>query len=141
MNHLPVLKIRRSLDAESVAHTEERSCFLRRFTWAAVAVGAGSLIAGVVTRPKAPKAAPYKTLDPQEEQRKALEGNLANQDDIEQLLSRGNKFNQGQANDLMEQAAPGYSKLAGKFMSTADGLLTNPYQLPDEVASNLTRLA
>lgn len=110
-------------------------------TWGYVAVGVGTAAAGILGKQKAPKAAELKMVDPQAEQRKALQGNLASQDDIEQLLTRSNAFTQDQANSLMERAMPGYAKIAQKFMSQADGMLSDPYSVPKEVTDNLTRLA
>lgn len=110
-------------------------------SWVSVSIGVGSIGGALIGKQKAPKAATFTPVDAQEEQRKAVDGNLANQDSIEQLLARGNSFTQDQAIGLMEKAMPGYSKIAAKFMDTADGMLTNPYQLPDSVAENLTRLA
>lgn len=110
-------------------------------TWGYVAVGVGTAVGGYLSKPKAPKAAELKQVDPQAEQKKALQGNLASQGDIEQLLSRANTFTQDQANSLMERAVPGYAKIAQKFMSQADGMLTDPYSVPKDVTDNLTRLA
>lgn len=102
---------------------------------------AGSAIGGALSKQKAPKAAPFEKVDPQAEQRRAIDGNLAVSDDIEQLLSRANSFTQEQATGLMEKAVPGYAKIAGKFMEQADGMLTDPYSVPKDVGDNLTRIA
>jgi hypothetical protein len=95
----------------------------------------------LIGKAKAPKAAELKEVDVQAEQKKAIAGNLANQDDIEALIARSNTFTQNQATDLMERAMPGYGALAKKFTSTASGMLDNPYALPDDVAGNISRLA
>ena len=80
-------------------------------------------------------------VDLQEEQTKAIEGNLANQAKIESLVSSTNTFNQSQATSMMEQAIPGFSALQSKLMATTNDLLTNPYDLPKDVQTNLERLA
>ena len=80
-------------------------------------------------------------VDLQEEQTKAIEGNLANQAKIEELVSSTNAFNQSQATSMMESAIPGFSALQGKLMATTNDLLTNPYDLPKDVQTNLERLA
>jgi len=80
-------------------------------------------------------------VDLQEEQTKAIEGNLANQAKIESLVSSTNAFNQSQATSMMEQAIPGFSALQSKLMATTNDLLTNPYDLPKDVQTNLERLA
>jgi hypothetical protein len=84
---------------------------------------------------------PQKEIDLNEEQQKSIQGNLAAQSDIEKLLARGNEFNQDQAISLLEKAMPGYGKLSSKLTSTADELLTNPYDVPSDVQSNLARIA
>lgn len=101
----------------------------------------GGLAGGFLGKQKAPKAAALKAIDPQEEQRRALEGNLANADSIEQLISRTNRYNQTEATSLMEMAVPGYGRLAGKFTSLANDKLDNRYNVPKEVTDNLTRIA
>ena len=80
-------------------------------------------------------------VDLQEEQTKALDGNLANQKKINTLVSSTNAFDQSQATSMMEQAIPGFSALQGKLMATTNDLLTNPYELPKDVQTNLERLA
>ena len=80
-------------------------------------------------------------VDLQEEQTKAIEGNLANQAKIEGLVSSTNAFNQSQATSMMESAIPGFSALQSKLMTTTNDLLTNPYDLPKDVQTNLERLA
>ena len=106
------------------------------------AIGAGvGLLSGLLNKQKAPKTAPFVPVDPQAEQRKAIAGNAANEQSIEDLLTRSNKYAQGQANSLMEQAMPGYAKLSQKFLALAGSNLDNPYALPKDVSDNLTRLA
>ena len=80
-------------------------------------------------------------VDLQEEQTKAIDGNLANQKKINTLVSSTNTFNQSQATSMMEQAIPGFSALQSKLMTTTNDLLTNPYDLPKDVQTNLERLA
>ena len=80
-------------------------------------------------------------VDLQEEQTKALDGNLANQKKINTLVSSTNAFDQSQATSMMEQAIPGFSALQSKLMTTTNDLLTNPYDLPKDVQTNLERLA
>lgn len=114
-------------------------------SWVAVGTAAVSVVGGVVqannSKKGAPPAVPYQNVDPQAEQKKAVAGNIANQGDIEQMLTRTNKYTQGQANDLMEQAVPGYGELSKSLMGRAKSLADNPYDVPPEVEANLTRLA
>lgn len=140
MNNLPSFRRQNRAATEDFGPIETSS-HDRRFTWGYIAVGVGTAVAGVVSRPKAPKQAAVKELDPQASQREAIQGNLANADSIEQLVARSNKFTQGQASSLMEQAMPGYANVSSKFMKQADDLLTDPYSVPKDVGDNLTRIA
>lgn len=90
---------------------------------------------------KASAANQVAPVDLQEEQTKAIEGNIANQAKIESLVSSTNAFNQSQATSMMESAIPGFSALQSKLMTTTNDLLTNPYELPKDVQTNLERLA
>lgn len=111
------------------------------FTWGAIAGAAIAVGGSLLTKPKAPGAAQYTPIDVQAEQKKAIQGNLDNQSSIEQLLGRGNAFNQQQAISLQEQAMPGYTQLAGALTNRATTLAEHPYDVPQEVQDNLTRLA
>lgn len=110
-------------------------------TWGYIAGAAISVVGGVLTKPKAPKAAELQSVDPQDEQKRSLAGNAAAEGDIESLLSRANSFTQDQANGLMEKAVPGYGNLSKKFTDQANGMLDDPYSLPDDVSANISRLA
>ena len=74
---------------------------------------------------KASAANKVAPVDLQEEQTKALDGNLANQKKINTLVSSTNSFNQSQATSMMESAIPGFSALQGKLMATTNDLLTS----------------
>ena len=111
-------------------------------------VGVAGMTYGAVSQASAAKKAAAASaanrvapVDLQEEQTKAIEGNLANQAKIESLVSSTNAFNQAQANSMMESAIPGFSALQSKLMATTNDLLTNPYDLPKDVQTNLERLA
>ena len=114
----------------------------------AAVTAAGAIAYGSSQQSKAAKKAAAASaanrvapVDLQEEQTKAVEGNIANQAKIESLVSSTNAFNQSQATSMMEQAIPGFSALQGKLMATTNDLLTNPYDLPKDVQTNLERLA
>ena len=111
-------------------------------------VGVAGMTYGAVSQANAAKNAArasaanrVQPVDLQEEQTKAIEGNLANQAKIESLVSSTNAFNQSQATSMMESAIPGFSALQSKLMATTNDLLTNPYDLPKDVQTNLERLA
>jgi len=113
--------------------------------WGTVIGGAVGLLGGMFDKQKAPKKVPFEPdwepLDLQAEQKKAVDGNLANADSIEQLVTRSNRYAQGQANSLMEQAVPGFADLSKKFLALASTNVSDPYSLPADVSSNLTRIA
>ena len=90
---------------------------------------------------KAAKVAEYTPVDLQAEQKKALTANLANQEQVQKLTSTTNTYNQSEANRLMEAAIPGWSKLQAKQMETAQGLLTNPYEMSPEQEAYIARKA
>ena len=106
---------------------------------AAAITAAGSIAAAKMT--KTPKAVYQKETDWQEEQKKAIEGNLATLPDAEKLSAATNTFNQSESNRLMEQALPGWSKLQSSLMSTTQDLLTNPYELDSDTQSYLQKKA
>lgn len=108
--------------------------------WVQLIPAAISLASGLLNKKKAPPAVQTKEVNLQEEQKRALEGNLANQDKIEDLLTRANRFTQGQASDLMEQAVPGYGKLSKSILGSAQEKIDNPYDLPEGLIENLDRL-
>jgi hypothetical protein len=108
--------------------------------WVQFIPAAISLASGLFGKKKAPPAVQTPPVDLQEEQKKALEGNLANQDAIEDLLTKANRFTQTQATDLMEQAAPGYGKLSASILKAGQEKIDNPYDLPESFIQNLDRL-
>ena len=106
----------------------------------AVVVGAvGSMVAA--NQKKVPAAVQYQPVDVGKSASDAINANLANQDKINQLSSSTNTFNQTEANRMMEIALPGWTKLQSTMTSTAEGLLTNPYDVPADVQTNLERIA
>jgi hypothetical protein len=107
----------------------------------AVITTVGGAIASNQSKKKAGAEAPYTSVDLQQEQRDALEGNIASQGSIEQLLARANQFQQGQALSLTNQAMPGYEALTKTLSARAQTLAENPYAVPKEVEDNLARIA
>jgi hypothetical protein len=108
--------------------------------------GVGSVLGGILggffgPKKKADTSVPVEPLDLAAEQKKSIQGNLANQADIQKLISSTNAFDQQQALSLMEKAMPGYGKLTGKLSETAQRQLANPYDIPSDVQSNLSRIA
>lgn len=108
---------------------------------AASIIGGSSILGGLLNKKSAPAVAPFTPVDLQAEQTKAVKGNLANQSQIEQLLSQSDAYSQKQASDLMEKALPGYSKLSQTLLGRYQNQAENPYSVPKDVQDNLTRLA
>ena len=109
-------------------------------------VAAGAAVYGSIQQKNAAKkaaagAAYQAPIDWQEEQRKALEGNLATLPQSEKLSAATNTFNQSESNRLMEQALPGWSKLQASMTSTAQNLMTNPYELDQDTQNYLQKKA
>lgn len=109
-------------------------------------VAAGATVYGSIQQKNAAKkaaagAAYQAPIDWQEEQRKALEGNLATLPKSEKLSAATNTFNQSESNRLMEQALPGWSKLQASMTSTAQNLMTNPYELDQDTQDYLQKKA
>lgn len=110
----------------------------------------GGLIGAFANKKKAAPTAPFVPVNPitgapavnaQEQQQASISGNLASEDDLEKLLSQSNKFQQGQASSLLEQAVPGYGKLSSSITGLSQQKADHPYDLPPEVQQNLSRIA
>ncbi len=104
----------------------------------------GGLVGAFANKKKAAPTAPFvatPTIDAQGQQKQAIQGNLDVQPSLEELLSRSNRFQQGQASDMLEQAVPGYGKLSSAITKSATDKLNDPYALPPEVQKNLQRIA
>lgn len=107
----------------------------------------GGVLGAFLNKKKAAPTAPFvplEQLDPinaQAEQRRAITGNLEAEGDIESLLTRANRYQQGQASDLLESAVPGYGRLSKSILRRGQEASDNPYDLPKEVQDNLQRIA
>lgn len=112
-----------------------------RYVWGEIAGAILGPVASILGSKKKVAPAISPPIDAQAEQLKAIKGNLANQADIEQLVGTTNKFNQGQAISLMEQAMPGYTSLSRKLTGLASNLADHPYDVPADVQANMQRLA
>lgn len=114
-------------------------------SWVAIGSAAVTVVGGMVSsnqaKKKAGNVAQYQNVSLQDEQKQAIAGNLASQSSIEDLLTRSNTFQQGQANSLAEQAMPGYGDLTRSLTNRAQTMADNPYDVPVEVTKNLERLA
>ncbi len=109
--------------------------------WGAAIAAAGAIGSAYLGKKKAPATAAVTPVNLVDEQKNALAGNIGNEGSIEQLLSGANKFAQGQATDLMEQAVPGFGKLSQSILASGQKKIDNPYDLPDEVIQNLNRVS
>lgn len=86
---------------------------------------------------KAPEKA--ADVDVGAESRRAAEANLNNMPYIQALLARGNRFNQEQNLQMLNQAVPGYNDWAAQ--QTANAEAYGQGRLSKEQSANLTRLA
>lgn len=109
-------------------------------TWGYVAVGAGTLIAGVLSKPKAPKAVTPATIDANKAVSDSLSANSANFNSAAALSKRTNDFNQSEATRLLEKSIPGFGAIQSKLLSKVNEDLSSDGLSPD-VKSNLQRLA
>lgn len=110
----------------------------------AIGAIAGGLIGAFATKKKAAATAPFTPtplLDANKIQSDTIKGNLSNESSLEQLLSQSNRFQQGQASDLLEQAVPGYGKLSQSILGRGQQASDHPYDLPKDVQDNLNRIA
>ena len=106
---------------------------------AAAITAAGSIASAKMT--KTPKAVKQQGVDWQDEQRKAIDGNLATLPQAEKLSTATNTFTQSESNRLMEAALPGWGKLQSSMTSTAQNLMTNPYELDQDTQDYLQKKA
>ena len=106
---------------------------------AAAITAAGSIAAAKMT--KTPKAVQQQAVDWQDEQKKAIEGNLATLPQAEKLSTATNTFDQSESNRLMEAALPGWGKLQSSMTSTAQNLMTDPYELDQDTQDYLQKKA
>lgn len=110
-------------------------------SWGYIAGAAITVGAGMLTKKKAPAAAPYQNVNLQQQQQQAITGNAESEQNIETLLNRANSYTQQQAIDLMNKAVPGYTEYAKNLLETGQKKLQNPYALPDDVTANLNRIS
>ena len=78
-------------------------------------------------------------VDVSKAQNDALRANIQNMPEMENVLSRGNQFNQQQNLSLLESAIPGYSKWASQMGANANAYANGT--ISNEQAGNLSRLA
>ncbi len=114
---------------------------MRHYSWVAVGTTAVSVAGSLLTKKKAPKQAAVDPVNLVDQQKQAIAGNAAAEGDIEALLTKANSYSQKSATDLMNQAAPGYSKFASSLMQTGQEKLDNPYAVPQDVTDNLNRIS
>jgi hypothetical protein len=122
-----------------------QDCQFHHHTWGAIAGAAISVVGGAVNANQAKKGAgkvaQYANPDITDVQKQALDANLSNSGSIENLISQGNKFAGQQATSLQEQVMPGYTNLTKTLTSRAQTLAAHPYDVPQEVQDNLSRIA
>ena len=102
---------------------------------------AGSILGSVLGRQKAPQQATYTPVDPNSVAASTIAGNLGNLKQAESLASQTNSFNQSQANQLLEQAMPGFGALQKRLLGQVNQDLSSQYGLPQEMKDQIARYA
>lgn len=114
-------------------------------SWGAVAgaaIGAvGSMVSASTNKQSAASPVALQQTDWSQEQKNAIQANLANLGQSQQLAAQTNTFNQSEASRLLEAALPGFSKIQAQMAKTAQGLMTNPYELDQDTSEYLSRVA
>lgn len=106
--------------------------------WGAAIGGiAGALLGG---SQKAPKVITPERIDPGKVAQDTLATNQALLPGASRLASGVNSFNQGEANRLIEQAIPGFSRLRDKLLSSVESDL-NANGLPQDTQDQIARFA
>ena len=109
---------------------------------AAAAISAGgSILGSVLGRQKSPQQATYTPVDPNAVASSTIAGNLGNLKQAESLASQTNSFNQGQANQLLEQAMPGFGALQKRLLGQVNQDLNSQYSMPQEMKDQIARYA
>lgn len=112
------------------------------FTFWGLGISAAATVGtSLLSKKKAGGGVAYNPVNLQDEQTKAVQGNLGNESSIEALISRGNAFQQDQATSLAEKSMPGYTELAKSLTGRAQQLADHPYDVPADVTANLSRIA
>ena len=90
-------------------------------------------------RQKSPQQATYTPVDPNAVASSTIAGNLGNLKQAESLASQTNSFNQGQANQLLEQAMPGFGALQKRLLGQVNQDLNSQYSMPQEMKDQIAR--
>lgn len=108
-----------------------------------IAVGAAVVVGGATYMSGRSQKAPGQAaaVDPSQIQADTIRGNVQNTPEIEALLRRANSFTQGQNLSLLNQAIPGYDRIAQNLSNQTQQASANPYALPKEFSDNLARQA
>lgn len=81
----------------------------------------------------------FKAIDPQKEQQKAIQGNVAQVPALESMASGINRFNADQLRQMTEWALPGYQAMKGNVQSNIDAYLRG--ELPKDVSDQVQNSA
>jgi len=111
------------------------------FTIALMAQAGGQILGSVLGKQKAPQQASYTPVDPAAVQKQAISGNLQNMAGAQELASKTNAFNQGQATSLLESAMPGFGAMQKRLMAQVNEDLNSQDKLPADVQSQIARYA
>ncbi len=114
-------------------------------SWVNIGVAAVSVVGGVVqgqqAKKNAGKVAQYQNPNIADIQNETLNANLSGEKSLENLISQGNTFATNQAINIQNKLTPGYQDLAKTLSGRAQTLAAHPYDVPQEVQDNLSRIA
>lgn len=107
-------------------------------SWVAIAAGVVSVVAGGVASSKGvPGVAEFKPVNPQDEQTKAIEGNISQLENVGKLSSGVTDIATKNLLTSLNQIQPGYSDMSGKVSTTINSYLAG--QLPQDVIDQVKR--
>jgi hypothetical protein len=114
-------------------------------SWAAIASAAVSVVGGAISSNQAKKnaghVAQYDAPSLSGIQSDTMQSNLASEKSIEQLIAQSNSFSADQALSTQNKLMPGYQDLASSLSNRAKTLADHPYDVPQEVQDNISRIA
>ncbi len=108
---------------------------------AAIVAGGIKIGAAALGKQKAPGAVPLEQIDIGATSQEALDVNLANLDEIEQLISRSSEITDEAALASLDRLIPGFRNLQQRLIGFATERTEKPFELPREIIDQLARVS
>lgn len=105
--------------------------------WPLLFMAASAVSSGIAAKKGVPKVAEFTPVDVQGEQTRAIEGNIANLDQLALLSSGSNDIATKNLLSTLEQIQPGYGDMSAKTSSTINSFLAG--ELPQDVIDQIRR--